>query len=103
VRGKSSHQCGITQSVDETRHPAGIAEDLGKAVFGEYLPIRGTRNFETVLYVRAHFRRGQGRQMKSQAYALRELYQLRRVQLLIELGLAGQDDAQHLLFGGLYA
>src|SRR3982075_445418 len=41
--------------------------------------------------------------MESKAYALRELYQLRRVELLIELGLSRQDDPQHLRFGGLHA
>ena len=42
-------------------------------------------------------------QMEAQPDALRELHQLRRVELLVELGLAGENDAQHLLLGGLDA
>ena len=42
-------------------------------------------------------------QMKAQPDALRELHQFRGIELVVELGLAGQDDAQHLLLGGLHA
>ncbi len=41
--------------------------------------------------------------MEAQAHALRELDQLRRVELVVELGLPRQDDAQHLVLGGLHA
>ena len=42
-------------------------------------------------------------QMEAQADALRELHELRRIELFVELGLAGENDAQHLLLGGLDA
>ena len=41
--------------------------------------------------------------MKAQANALRELLELGRIELVIELGLARQNDAQHLVLGGLDA
>ncbi len=48
-------------------------------------------------------RLGERGQVEAQADALRQLDQHRRVQLVVELGLAGQDDAQHLLLGRLDA
>ncbi len=42
-------------------------------------------------------------QVKAQAHALRQLHQFRRIQLRIQLWLSRQDDAQHLLLGGLDA
>src|SRR5580700_5631280 len=53
--------------------------------------------------VGAGLRPGQGGQMKTQTYALRELSQLRRVQLVVQLGLSGKNNAQHLFLGGLHA
>jgi len=41
--------------------------------------------------------------VEAQADALRKLHELRRVQFLVEFGLARQDDAQHLVLGGLDA
>ena len=41
--------------------------------------------------------------METQADALRELHQLRRIEFFVELGLAGENDAQHLLLRGLDA
>ena len=48
-----------------------------------------------------HLGGGERRQMEAQANTLRELLELGRVELVVELGLAGQDDPQHLLLGGL--
>ncbi len=42
-------------------------------------------------------------QVETQADALRELHQFRRIEFFVELGLAGENDAQHLLLGGLDA
>src|SRR5712672_97604 len=103
IRGECGHHRGVTQSVDEPRYPAGIAEDLRVSLFGEYLPVSTACNFQPVLDVSAHLRCRQRGEMESQAYALRKLNQLGRIEFLVELGLSRQDDPQHLLFGGLNA
>ncbi len=56
-----------------------------------------------MLDVRAHLGLRERVQVKPQPDALGQLHQLGRVQLLVQLGLAGQDDPQHLLLGRLDA
>ena len=46
---------------------------------------------------------GERGQMETQTHALRELLQFGRIELVVEFGLAGENDAQGLLLGGLYA
>ncbi len=46
---------------------------------------------------------GKRGEVKAQTNTLGELYQLRRIQFIVEFGLACKDDAQHLFLGGFHS
>src|SRR5207248_2319727 len=56
---------------------------------------------EAVLDVALGLRLRKRLQVKAQPHALHELCELGRVELVVELGLPGENDPQHLVLGGL--
>ena len=72
-------------------------------VLAENAPSLRARHFEPMIDVRGGLRRGERREMEPQAHALHELDELLGIQLVVELRLSRQDDAQHLFLGGLDA
>jgi hypothetical protein len=103
VARKGRHHRRVAQGVDEARRAARVAEDGVEAAFLKDQPALRARDLETVLHVSARVGLRERREVEAQADALRELQQLRRVELLVELGLPGENDAQHLFLGGLDA
>ena len=102
-RREGDHERRVAERVDEARHAAGVAEDDGHRLGREDLPAVRAGDLEPVQDVGLGLLRRQRREMEAQADALRELDQLRRVELLVELGLPGEDDPQHFLLGRLDA
>ena len=97
------HHGGVAQRVDQSRHAAGITRNFRESVLGEDLASVRPRHVEAVADVGAHLVVGQRAEVEAQAHALHQLDQLGRIELLVELGLPGQDDAHHLFLGGLDA
>ena len=75
----------------------------GSRLGREELPAVRARDLEPVQDVGLGLFRRQRREVEAQADALHQLDQLRRVELLVELGLPGQDDPEHLLLRRLDA
>ncbi|MFO1409517.1 MAG: hypothetical protein U1F06_03965 [Steroidobacteraceae bacterium] len=93
----------VAQRVGQARRAAGVAEDQLVGVRREDLPPLRARDLEAVQDVGDHVLGAEAREVEAQAHALRELDQFRRVELLVQLRLAGEDDAQHLLLRRLDA
>ena len=100
---EGGHHRRVAQGVDQARHAARIAGDFRESVFGEYLAPVGAGDFEAMPDVGAQVVAGQRAQVEAQAHALHELDQLGRVELFVQLRLPGENDAHHLLLGGLDA
>src|SRR6266403_1352441 len=94
------HQTGVAQRVDQARHAARVLVDGGVGVVGKYAPTLGAGYLEAMIDVRSRLSLRESGQMKSQADALRELNQLGRIELVAELRLPRENDAQCLLLGG---
>ena len=102
IRGVGGHHGGIAQGVDQPRYAAAVAKHLGKRIGGENLAVPGSGNLQPVLNVAVRFRLRQRLQVEPQPHALHELRELGRVELVVELGLSGENDPQHLVLGGLH-
>src|SRR6202012_3743167 len=84
--------CGVAQRVDQSGHAAGVLEDGCVGVLGKYAPPLRSCHFETMVDVGVGFSLAEGGQMEAQAHALRELDEFRRVQLVVQLRLPGEND-----------
>src|SRR5205085_12595978 len=67
----------------------------------EDLAVAGPDDVEAVLDVALDLLLRKRLQVKAQPHALHELCELGRVELVVELGLPGENDPQHLVLGGL--
>ena len=103
IRGVGGHHRGIAQRIDQSRYAAAVAKHLGEGIGGENLAVSGSGDVQPVLNVAARFHLRQRMQVEPQPHALHELGELGRVELVVELGLSGENDPQHLVLGGLHA
>src|SRR5690606_13491623 len=99
----SGHHGGVAQRIHETRDTARVSENDRVCVGLEYRTALRPGDFETMLDVGDRVGLRQRRQVEAQSNALRELYETRRIEFVVELGLARKDDAQHFLFRRLHA
>ena len=97
------HHGRVAQRVDEARYAAGVAEEFREGVFGEDFATVRAGHIQAVPHIGTQVFARQRAEMETKTDALRELDQFRRVEFLVELGLSGENDAQHLLLGGLDA
>ena len=103
VAAERREHAGVAQRVGQARDAARVAEDQRERVRREDLAVPGAGHLEAMADVRAHLRLGQRAQVEAQPHALAQLDEVLGVELCVQLGLAREDDAQHLLLGRLDA
>ena len=92
--GERAQQCRVAQDVDEPRHAARVAKhDIAGRGLEDRSPIRAG-DAQPMRDVLVRFALGEGAEMKAQPHALHQLREARRVELVRQLRLPGDDDAQ---------
>ena len=94
--GESAQHGRVAENVRQPGHAAGISKYHVAGFVAEYLSPLGTGNPEPVLDIFLGFPLGQRGQMKAEPDSLCELLESRRVELLRQFGLTGEDDPQQL-------